>query len=381
VESVKDKTDQFKKMYICSINIVWSKLTLNKKHTIGIVCSLFVLLLILVATVTYIIAPDKTENANRGDLSIKSKAPGFEVLMLKVPIKDVPKFRFSEYFFGQKERFYKFPILNYQVQKDKIIYQPYTDDLDLKIEKEVSFADFPNEKNIETVSQKYIKYEKFYLGTDKSGRDYLSRMLIGSRISLSIGFIAIFISLIVGLFFGSIAGYFGGKMDAFVMWLINIVWSIPTLLLVIAITLALGKGFWQVFIAVGLTMWVDVARIVRGQIISSKQLQYTIAAKALGYSHSRILIKHILPSVIAPIIVISTANFASAILIESGLSFLGLGTQPPTPSWGGMIKDSYSDIVLGKPYLALIPGLAILLLTLSFMLIGNTLRDVLDVKK
>jgi len=337
--------------------------------------------MLLVATFTYFIAPNKTENANWGDLSIKSKAPGFEVLMLKIPIKNAPKFLFSEYFFGQKERFYKFPILNYQIQKDKIIYQPYTDDLDLKIEKEVSFADFPNEKNIETVSQKYIKFEKFYLGTDKSGRDYLSRMLVGSRISLSIGFIAVFISVVVGLFFGSIAGYFGGKMDTFVMWLINIVWSIPTLLLVIAITLALGKGFWQVFIAVGLTMWVEVARIVRGQIISSKQLQYVTAAKALGYSHSRILIKHILPSVIAPIIVISAANFASAILIESGLSFLGLGTQPPTPSWGGMIKDSYSDIVLGKPYLALIPGIAILLLTLSFMLIGNTLRDALDVKK
>jgi len=329
----------------------------------------------------YSISPDKTENANWSDLSIQSKAPGFEVLMLKVPIKNTSKFTFSEYFFGRKERFYKYPILNYQIQKDKIIYVPYTDDLDLKVEKEVSLADFPNEKNMEKVSQKYIKHKKFYLGTDKSGRDYLSRTLVGSRISLSIGFIAVFISVIVGLFFGSISGYFGGKIDAFVMWLINIVWSIPTLLLVIAITLALGKGFWQVFIAVGLTMWVEVARIVRGQVISSKQSQYVIAAKALGYSHSRILIKHILPTVIAPIIVISAANFASAILIESGLSFLGLGTQPPTPSWGGMIKESYSDIIMGKPYLAIIPGVAILLLTLSFMLIGNTLRDVLDVKK
>jgi len=354
---------------------------LKKKNTLGIVCSIFVFFMILVATFAYLIAPDKTENANWGDLSIQSKSPGFEVLMLKIPIKDAPKHQFYEYFFGQKQRFYKYPIQSYQIRNDRIFYLPYTDNSDIKIEKEVSLPDFLNEKNIEIVANKYIKYEKFYLGTDKSGRDYLSRMIVGSRISLFVGFIAVFISLIVGLFFGSIAGYFGGKTDIFVMWLINIVWSIPTLLLVIAITLALGKGFWQVFIAVGLTMWVEVARIVRGQIISIKQSQYITATKALGYSHLRILLKHILPSVTAPIIVISAASFASAILIESGLSFLGLGTQPPMPSWGGMIKDSYSDIILGKPYLALIPGVAILLLTLSFMLIGNTLRDVLDVKK
>jgi len=337
--------------------------------------------MLLAATFAYLIAPDKTKNANWGDLSIKSKMPGFEILMLKIPIKEVSYFQFSEYFFGQKERFYKYPIQSYQIRNDTIFYLPYTDNLDIKIEKEVSLVDFPNEKNIENVAEKYIKTEKFYLGTDKLGRDYLSRMIVGSRISLYIGCIAVFISLIVGLFFGSIAGYFGGKTDAFVMWLINIIWSIPTLLLVIAITLVLGKGFWQVFIAVGLTMWVEVARIVRGQIISVKQSQYITAAKALGYSHLRILLKHILPSVIPPLIVISAANFASAILIESGLSFLGLGTQPPTPSWGGMIKDNYGDIVFGNPYLALIPGVAILLLTLSFMLIGNTLRDVLDVRK
>ncbi len=352
-----------------------------RKNKLGVVCLVFIFIMIGISSLAYIIAPDKTENANQGDLSIKSKPPGFEVLMLKVPIQNAPDFRFSEYFFGQKDRYYKYPIQSYTISDDKIIYIPYNDDFDIKIEKEVTLLDFPNEKDIKEVANKYIRNQQFYLGTDKSGRDYLSRMIVGSRISLSIGFVAVFISLVVGLFFGSIGGYFGGKTDAFVMWLINIVWSIPTLLLVIAITLTLGKGFWQVFIAVGLTMWVEVARVVRGQIISIKQSQYITAAKALGYSHSRILIKHILPSVIAPIIVISAANFASAILVESGLSFLGLGAQPPTPSWGGMIKDSYSDIILGKPYLAFIPGIAILLLTLSFMMVGNALRDALDVRK
>ena len=164
------------------------------------------------------------------------------------------------------------------------------------------------------------------------------------------------------------------------MWVINVTWSIPTLLLVIAITLALGKGFWQVFIAVGLTMWVEVARIVRGQVMSVKELQYVTAARALGFTDFRIIVKHILPNILAPVIVISAANFAAAILIESGLSFLGIGAQPPMSSWGAMIKDHYNYIILGKPYLALIPGLCIMSLVMAFMLIGNTLRDALDVK-
>ena len=234
--------------------------------------------------------------------------------------------------------------------------------------------------DINKVPELYITEKSFLLGTDKYGRDLLSRMLIGIRISLAIGFVSVFISLIIGISMGAIAGYFGGKVDAVIMWVINVTWSIPTLLLVIAITLALGKGFWQVFIAVGLTMWVEVARVVRGQVMSVKQMQYVNAAKALGFNNFRIITKHILPNSMAPVIIISAANFAAAILIESGLSFLGIGAQPPMPSWGGIIKDHYSYIILGKPYLAIIPGLAIMSLVTAFMLIGNALRDALDVK-
>ena len=196
--------------------------------------------------------------------------------------------------------------------------------------------------------------------------------MIGTRISLSIGFIAVFISLLIGISIGAIGGYFGGAIDQFVMWLINVTWSIPTLLLVIALTLALGKGFWQVFIAVGLTMWVEVARVVRGQVKSVKQLPYITAAHALGYSNLRIITKHILPNIMAPVIVISAANFAAAILIESGLAFLGIGAQPPIPTWGNMIKEHYNYIVLGQAHLAIIPGLAIMSLVMAFMLVGNT---------
>lgn len=205
-------------------------------------------------------------------------------------------------------------------------------------------------------------------------------MLIGIRISLSIGFVAVFISLVIGISLGAIAGYYGGKIDQAIMWLINVTWSIPTLLLVIAITLVLGKGFWQVFIAVGLTMWIEVARVVRGQFISIKNEQYVTAAKTLGIPDRSIMLKHILPNAIAPVIVISAANFAAAILIESGLSFLGIGAQPPIPSWGAMIKNHYSYIIVGKAYLAIIPGLGIMSLVMALMLIGNALRDAFDVK-
>ena len=190
-----------------------------------------------------------------------------------------------------------------------------------------------------------------------------------------------YLVLIIGILLGSFAGYFGGRTDDIIMLLVNVVWSIPTLLMVIAITLALGKGFWQVFIAVGLTMWVEVARVVRGEFISQRNREYVEAVKILAFSDFRIIFKHILPNVIGPIIIISAANFAAAILIEAGLSFLGLGAQPPIPSWGGMIKDHYNYIVMDKAYLAIIPGLAIMLSVLAFMLLGNGLRSALDVKE
>jgi len=351
-----------------------------KKNFWGVFSFGFIVLLLLLSVFAYVLAPDNSENANWGDLTIRSKKPGFEVKMLSIPLKEKPESGFSDYFFGKEQDFSKEPILDYKLEKDKIIYTLYNDDPKVIIQKEAFLKDFPGYQNTQSVAEDFIKNQKFYLGTDKAGRDYLSRMLVGSRVSISIGFVAVIISLIVGIFFGAIGGYYGGKIDAFVMWLVNIIWSIPTLLLVIAITLSLGKGFWQVFVAVGLTMWVEVARVVRGQIISVKEMQFVTAAKALGYNNFRIIFHHILPNIMAPVIVISAANFASAILVESGLSFLGLGAQPPVPSWGGMIKDYYGDIILDKPYLAMVPGIAIMLLTLAFMMMGNALRDALDVK-
>ncbi|MEO6814488.1 MAG: ABC transporter permease, partial [Ginsengibacter sp.] len=146
------------------------------------------------------------------------------------------------------------------------------------------------------------------------------------------------------------------------------------------ITLTLGKGFWQIFIAVGLTMWVSVARVVRGQVVALREMEYIQAAKALGLKNMRIIIRHILPNVLGPVMVIAAANFASAIIIEAGLSFLGVGIQPPTPSWGLMIKENYNFIITHNPALALAPGVAIMILVLAFNLLGNGLRDALDVR-
>jgi peptide/nickel transport system permease protein len=333
---------------------------------IGLFSVFYIVTMVFIAIFAYWIAPDSSPNANQMHLSIHSKPPGFstQILILPNPNADqgTEEIAIDRLFWKQDQLFYNAS----GTPKDYL--QP------------IDLSRYPLKTSYLDVEKSYVKERKFLLGTDKYGRDLLSRVLIGSRISLSIGFIAVLISLVVGVFIGAIAGFFGGSVDRFMVWLINVVWSIPTLLMVIGITLALGKGYWQVFIAVGLTMWVEVARVVRGQVISIKEKTYVQAARVLGYTNYRILLKHILPVVIPPLIVISAANFASAILIESGLSFLGIGAQPPVPSWGGMIKDHFRYILLGKPYLAVVPGLAIMSLVFAFMTLGNSLRDALDVK-
>jgi len=347
-----------------------------KRNFWGVLSFWFIVFVGLISVFAYVVAPDNTQYANQMHLSIHSNKPGFKVNILTIPSEiNTSQSFITKIFFGKKSGDTEVPISNYSIENDQLIYTEYASDGLLGMTKSINLVVF-KDKNPES----FISEKKFLFGTDKYGRDLLSRVLVGARISFFIGFVAVSISLIIGILLGSLAGYFGGKTDAIIMWIINVTWSIPTLLLVIAITLALGKGFWQVFIAVGLTMWVEVARVVRGQIISAKELQYVTAARALGFTDFRIIVKHILPNILAPVIVIAAANFAAAILIESGLSFLGIGAQPPMASWGAMIKDHYNYIILGKPYLAIIPGLCIMSLVMAFMMIGNTLRDALDVK-
>ena len=331
-----------------------------------------IIVALAVALFGYLIAPDSSPFANRIILEIGGQKPGYQQTFLEVK-KPSPPIRegiIRRLISGRRDDLEYIPITAWEDRGDSLVVQKYIDE---GLTERVVYG-----KNM--LTKHPVVSRQFFAGTDKYGRDILSRLIIGTRVSLGVGFITVIISLTVGIFLGAIAGYFRGRTDNIIMWLINVIWSIPTLLLVFAITLLLGKGFWQVFIAVGLTMWVNVARLVRGQVMAARELQYVEAAKTLGFSHSRIIARHILPNIMGPILVIAASNFASAIVIEAGLSFLGVGVQPPQPSWGLMIKENYNFIITQNPMIALAPGFAIMLLVLSFNLLGNGLRDAMNVR-
>lgn len=341
--------------------LAWGKL---KQDKLAFPSLVFIIVCFLIAIFAPIFSPDSSIHANEMHIELAVMDPMSKVLFLEISSKDSTSSSFvKSIFFGSTSQFRSIAIDDFNIINNGIEYYPYGSGVQKR---------YIGEYN---VSENF-----FWFGTDRYGRDLLSRIFYGARISLSVGFISVFISLIIGITLGLLAGFFRGRTDDIIMWFVNVIWSIPSLLMVIAITLALGKGFWQVFIAVGLTMWVEVARIVRGQVLFIRELEYVEAGRALAYRSSRIIFRHILPNVLGPVIVISSANFAAAILIEAGLSFLGIGAQPPIPSWGGMIKDHYSYIIMDKAFLAIIPGLAIMSLVLSFMLLGNGLRDAFDVK-
>jgi len=367
----------------------------------------------IVSILGYAITPDSTPFANDQKPELHIKHPGFTIKLLMMKKNELIRSGnfFTKMFVGQTSEFSSVAIYDYHFVGPDIVIEEYTGYSPNKGNKipynlaDVVYDVNPNEKInydkaantleftlissgekvkktipelVDLIGKDHIKSKTFLLGTDLAGRDLLSRLMIGTRISLSVGFISVIISIVIGILLGAMAGYYRGKIDELIMWNINVVWSIPTLLLVIAITLVLGKGIFQVFIAVGLTMWVDVARIVRGQILSIREKEFVEAGRALGYKNMRIIIRHILPNVMGPVIVIAASNFASAILTEAGLSFLGIGAQPPTPSWGEMINAHRGYVLVDKAYLAFIPGVAIMLLVLAFMLVGNGLRDALD---
>ncbi len=401
---------QNKKEYVSqSISkIVWQKF---KKKKQGKLLLFFLSFMIFIAVIGYLITPDSTPYANEQLLEIRLQKPGTKITMLGVrKNQEIEKVNFlKKMLFGQTNPYTYIPISSYRFYKDSIAVErfqeipPYNSSFFLiadvvyplkngiKVladEKYISFKDIYNQQHkVEItelqnkIKEKHIIQKRYYLGTDRYGRDVLSQLIIGARVSLSVGFISVSIALLIGVFMGAIGGYFRGWIDDLIMWFINVVWSIPTLLLVIAISFALGSGFWQIFVAIGLTMWVDIARVVRGQVISMRESEFVEASKALGFHSMTIIFKHIIPNISGTIIVISAANFASAILTEAGLSFLGIGVQPPMPSWGTMIKENYGYIILDYAYLAIVPGIAIMLLVLTFMLLGNVLRDVMDVKE
>lgn len=368
----------------------------------------FIAVTLLVALLGYLVLPDKTPHANNMTIQLSIKKPGAKFMMLRIRKSeqvDTAGF-FGRMLFGQSSFYRELPVTGYYFKQDSIYVNEYIGDEDKPDKKAYNIFEVVNgikpryrygmvllnpaislKKTAEIykhfsdkIKNEQITTRTYWLGTDIYGRDMLSRLLLGTRISLAVGLMSVIISMLLGVTIGAIAGYFGGWVDAALSWLMNILWSLPALLLVIAISFALGKGLWQIFIAVGMSMWVEVARLVRGQVMSLKQVEYIEAARALGFSNTRIITKHILPNITGPMLVLASSNFASAILLEAGLSFLGFGAQPPMPTWGGMIKEHYGYIVMNSAYLAIIPGLAIMLLVYAFNLVTVGLRDAFDIK-
>ena len=370
----------------------WEKFRKNK---IALGSFYFIILTVVVAILGYLITPDSTPDANNQLLQLSVKPPGTSVKMLLVKKNlEIGKVSYiQKMLFGQESQYYYIPIDSCGFHGDSLVAKLYTGStLNNGPIKKYDLAQiiYGSEQNLGTnrsadelkteIEKNNLTTKTYLLGTDQEGRDMLSRLMIGTRVSLSVGFIAVIISLLIGIVMGATAGYYRGKWDSFVTWLISVVWSLPTLLLVISITLALGKGFWQIFIAVGLTMWIDVARIVRGQVISLREETFIEAGKAIGFSTSRIIFRHILPNITGTITVVAADNFAAAILLEAGLSFLGIGAQPPTASWGSMINANRGFIITDSSYLVFLPGICLMLLVLAFFLVGNGLRDSLDNK-
>jgi ABC-type dipeptide/oligopeptide/nickel transport system permease subunit len=360
-----------------AINLSPNQKALRKflKNPFGMTALVLIVLMSLLALFAYGIAPDHTPQANEQFPKLAQQMPGFQVQMLQLKTAEESKLNSFFGLFSGYERSYSLLAI------DSVAMTNYGE-VQVWEYAGASYRIDPNDLSGSIDEATILK--TFWLGTDQLGRDILSRLLIGSRISLMVGFFAVLISSSIGIFLGGLAGYYRGWVDRVILWKMSIFWSIPTILLAMALFVGLKQHFssnlWLVFIAIGLTMWVGMARIVRGQMMAFREIQFVEAANTMGFSDGRIIFRHILPNLIGPIVVVMASNFANAILVESGLSFLGLGVQAPAPSWGGMLSEFKDFIGTNLSYLAIIPGFLIMLLVLSFNLVGNGIRDALDIK-
>jgi peptide/nickel transport system permease protein len=367
----------------------------------------FLLILVVAALGGSFLRPDKSPLANTQQRTIGGLPPLSKVEFLRVRMNNqTPETPWYSRFFlgGITSQFDYIPIDNFEFQKNRIKVRVRSV-ADIEEYRFYSYLDLLYPVNAETIrhfaqfngnlftfddafgqqqelsmdglekriKQKSIVSRRFLFGTDHFGRDLLSRIMAGGFVSLTIGFISVLISLIIGSTIGLIAGYFGGRVDQFFSWVINVFWSVPSILLVIAINMVFGYGLTGLLIGISLILWVEMAQLVRGEVKMLREKEFIKAAQLMGLSNWRILYYHILPNISGSIIVLCSSNFAEAILLESGLSFLGIGIQAPMPSWGNMIRESYGYIVTQGAYMPIIPGITIVLTVLAFSTIGNQL--------
>lgn len=372
-----------------------------------------IVLMFTIAFLGALIRPDKSPFANEQMISIARLPPFSEVQFLKVrKNKVIAERKWWELFLqgGQENKYVLVPAASVEVQDQRLKVKIWSV-LDVEEYRFYHLADVlyaVDDKVIVTQARDTSGYREFtdlygnrirttdtqmageilkksiirrffVLGTDQYGRDLMSRLMAGSFASLSVGLASVVIALVIGLVVGLIAGYFGGLADRFLSWVMNVFWSVPAILLVISITLVLGKGIFALLFGIGLILWVEMAQVVRGEVRSVRKREYIKAARLMGLGHGRILLVHVLPNVMGPVTVLSASNFAEAILLEAGLNFLGVGIQLPKPTWGGMIRETYGFIITDGAYLALVPGLAIIILVLAFVFVSNGLRDAFDI--
>ena len=321
------------------------------------------------ALLGYFITPDKTRDCNRIIPELANKPPGFTFSYI-LSGKPLPV-SFSDYFTGLPSEGNVIPCKVVKQHSDSVYFTPFG-------ENEIRVM---AKSNLIANGNDGFEYSQTaLLGTDRFGRDMLSRRSVGARVSLLVGLVSVIISLFIGTIIGMAAGFYGGRTDSILSWFIAVFWSIPTLLIALGLSFAFGKGLWQVLLATGLSTWVEVARVVRGQTLQLRQKEFILSSIITGFKPFYIMRRHILPNLKGTLTVMATTNFAAAILLESGLSFLGLGLAPPTPSWGMMVKEHLGNLVLDNAYLALVPGMAIMALVMAFNLMSMGLRDALDTR-